>query len=57
MGIMGKIRRMLGRPNITTVMDGDGTTLIHDMDNDVNVILHWDENRHLISSEVHDDRR
>jgi len=57
MGIMGKIRRMFGCPNITTIVDDDGTTIIRDMDNSVDIVLHWDENRHLTSSEVHDARR
>lgn len=57
MGIMGNIRRMFGCPNITTIVDDDGTTIIRDMDNSVDIVLHFDENRHLTSSEVHDARR
>lgn len=57
MGIMGKIRRMFGFPNITTIVDDEGTTIMRDMDNSVDIVLHWDENRHLTSSEVHDARR
>lgn len=57
MKIRELFRRLFGRPNITTIVDDEGTTIIRDMDNSVDIVLHWDKNRHLISSEVHDARR
>ena len=57
MGIMGKIRRMFGCPNITTIVDDDGTTIIRDMGNSVDIVLHWDDAHKLIASEVYDEAK
>ena len=47
-------RRLFGRPNIITIMDTSSKTIIYDKDNDVHIVLHWDDAHKLIASEVYD---
>lgn len=55
MKIRELFRRLLGRPNITTIMDNGSKTIIHDNDNDAYVVLYWNDAHNLIASEVYDE--
>ena len=54
MTIRELFRRLLGRPNIATIMDNGSKTIIYDKDNGVYTVLHWDDAHKLIASEVYD---
>lgn len=57
MKIRELFRRLLGRPNITTIMDNGSKTIIYDNDNGVYTVLHWDDAHKLTASEVYDEAK